>query len=378
MMDPGAKKRWTINGRFLASRNITGVQRYAREIVLAMDRLIADGKAPTLSVGLCIPANAASELGLKSIETHKKGPLHGHLWEQVTLPAAAKGGLLSLCNTGPLFHGKQIVCIHDLNTLSVPESYSFAFRAAYNILRPTLARRAALVATVSNYSAGQIQSSGLAASEKMRVMPNGHDHVRRWSSPDPDRKTARRDTIVLLGSAAPHKNISIVLALAPELERHGLRIAVVGSFDRQVFATSERIDRGSNIDWLGSIGDAELAVLLDGALCLAFPSRAEGFGLPPLEAMSLGCPVVVSGTTSLPEVCGDAALYASPDDSKQWLDCFLRLRDDEEVRAEMVARGKRQCQNFTWTRSAQLYLDAMASIDSMQARKLPKDGTAKR
>jgi glycosyltransferase involved in cell wall biosynthesis len=175
---------------------------------------------------------------------------------------------------------------------------------------------------------------------------------------------AGRDTIVILGSRAPHKNVGMILDMAGELGRAGLKIALVGSLDQRVFRQGSG-GLAPNVQALGRLSDQALAALLQGSLCLAFPSLTEGFGLPPLEAMAIGCPVVVSDRGSLPEICGDAALYVSPSDPRQWLSAFLRLRSDAHLRSDLVRRGKEQAAGFRWRETAVGYLMLMARLDGV-------------
>jgi glycosyltransferase involved in cell wall biosynthesis len=144
-----------------------------------------------------------------------------------------------------------------------------------------------------------------------------------------------------------------------------LRIVVVGLGDARVFAADAAAPRAQNVICLGRLSDSELAALLRDCLCLAFPSFVEGFGLPPLEAMALGCPVIASDCASLPEVCGEAALYASPKDPDAWLAQFVRLNRDPELRVRMIEQGRARASTFWWTRSAELYLQAMADADGL-------------
>ncbi|TJV24682.1 MAG: glycosyltransferase family 4 protein, partial [Mesorhizobium sp.] len=109
-------------------------------------------------------------------------------------------------------------------------------------------------------------------------------------------------------------------------------------------------------------------------LCLAFPSLVEGFGLPPLEAMALGCPVVMSDRASLPEIGGDAVLYASPCDENAWFDCFMRLVHEEGLRTKLIARGRARAARFQWAASAQRYLELMASVDGFPEVPPPPPG----
>jgi glycosyltransferase involved in cell wall biosynthesis len=362
-------RQWSINGRFVA-QPFSGVQRYAHEILAQLDALIAERHplAEGLAAELIVPPGAAKLPVLTAIPVRVAGKRGGHVWEQTELPRAVRGGLLNLGNTGPVSLTRQIVCLHDANTRVYPASYSLAFRTLYRVLFPILGRRARTVATVSNYSAEMLAGLGIAPRHKLRVIPNGHEHALRWQ-PRHSEKTqavAGKNTVLLLGSPAPHKNVAMLLGIAGELERVGLRIAVVGSRDARVFQTGSIAGADApNVTWLGRLSDDEIAALLEDCLCLAFPSLVEGFGLPAVEAMARGCPVVSSDAASLPEVCGDAALYAPPTEPAAWLAQLTRLARDEQLRAGLIERGREQVQTFSWRRSAELYLAAMSDLDSL-------------
>ncbi|HEX2338705.1 MAG TPA: glycosyltransferase family 1 protein, partial [Hyphomicrobiaceae bacterium] len=299
---------------------------------------------------------------LRAIAFRTAGYGRGHVWEQAVLGCLARsGGLLSLCNTGPLTQHKHVVCIHDANTRTCPQSYSLAFRTLYRVLHPALGRTAASVATVSRYSARRLVEHGICARDRIVLAPNGHEHALRWiaSHSPATRSVAGPNTVVIVGSLAPHKNIGLILAMADRLEQAGLDVAVTGLHDSRVLK-GERPKPGNSrcVTWLGRVTDNELAALLRDSLCLAFPSLEEGFGLPALEAMALGCPVVVSDRASLPEVCGDAALYTSPLDGEAWRDAFVRLRNDAGLREQLIGRGRLQ---------AQSYREEMARLDGLPA-----------
>jgi glycosyltransferase involved in cell wall biosynthesis len=359
------RRHWIINGRFLTQPR-TGVQRYAWEIVHALDRQIAQGHdlARGLDIELLAPPSVAELPRLEAIATRRAGIGAGHVWEQTVLPRHLRGGLISLANTGPLAIRKHILCVHDLNFRSFAASYSWRFRLLYHALIPALGRRATVVTSVSHYAASQLGAFGIRGRDEILVAPNGHEHALRWV-PEHDERTralAGRDTIILLGSPAPHKNVGLILRMADRLGSVGLRIALVGHADQSVFQRAG-VPRAPNIHALGRLPDPALAALLRDGLCLAFPSFVEGFGLPPLEAMAVGCPVIVSDRTSLPEICGDAALYASPDQPEAWFESFLRLRSDPRLRDALVERGRRRARSFSWAQSAEAYLRAMAKVD---------------
>jgi glycosyltransferase involved in cell wall biosynthesis len=171
-------------------------------------------------------------------------------------------------------------------------------------------------------------------------------------------------TVVLIGSLAPHKNIGLILGLAPQLAALGLRIAVVGTRDDRVFAKAEASHDVTNVIWLGRVSDDGLAALMRDSLCLCFPSLAEGFGLPALEAMAIGCPVICSDIASLREVCGDAALYASASDSSSWLSQLTRLRDDEMLHSHLSEKGPLRAKHFSWNETGRNYLRILSDLDA--------------
>lgn len=362
-------RHWTINGRFL-SQPTTGVQRYAREIMRSLDVLIAERSPFThgLELSLQCPPDS-SDFPLSSIECRKVGGAGGHLWEQTTLAASLHGGgLISLCNTGPILSRKHILCIHDANVWNAPQSYSLGFRTSYKALLPCLGKTAYGISTVSHFSLTELVRRGIVPLGRAFVAPNGHEHALEWKPGHSaaTRLAASRDTVVMIGSAAPHKNIDLVLGLADRLGMAGLKIAVVGMSDPRVFNTRTARAEARNIHWLGRVCDSALAALLMDSLCLAFPSLTEGFGLPVVEAMALGCPVVVSDRASLPEVCGNAALYAAADNPDAWFDRFMSLRNSKALCQRLTEKGKARASAYSWRTSALRYLEAMAVADGIE------------
>jgi glycosyltransferase involved in cell wall biosynthesis len=371
---------WAINGRFLTQR-MTGVQRYAYEIVVALDDLLAQNR--DAAAGLAAKSLAAKSLVAESLAmrlvlppgTDVTPPLariaicrtrfgSGHAWDQFVLPLYAGSGVLSLGNFGPVLARKHIVCIHDANTFILPESYSRSFGLAYRTLLPWVGRRARRVATVSQFSANMLVKYGVCRREKIFIAPNGHEHVLRWDAKRarlPLLESLKRPYVLLLGSSAKHKNIDIVLDQARALDEAGIDVIVVGGAS-SIFAAKEKIADQSNIHHAGFVGDDELAALYENALCLVFPSKTEGFGIPPLEAMTKGCPVISSNAASLVEVGGDAVIYIDPDDGVQWRDSIIGLSGNESLRATLTAKGRQRAAQFSWKRSAELYLDEILRL----------------
>lgn len=347
---------FAVNGRFI-TQPMTGVQRYARNVVTAMDAALSDLKANAPIVA----PSSASDPGLSTMPLISAGPLSGHAWEQTILPAQWRGRLLNLCNTAPAVKADQVVCIHDANVFA-PESYGRAFRAIYPPLQRLLARRAARISTVSAYSAQQLAQYLPVHAADIVVLPNGHEHALAW---DPALarigpsviagERSERGFVLALGSRARHKNLRLLFDIAPELAVMGLDVVVAGG-GADIFA-SETLPSVPNMKVVGYVADHDLAYLMERAVCLAFPS--EGFGLPIVEAMARGCPVVSSDRTSMPEVCGDAALMAPPDDPAAWVHHVRALATSPDLRQDLVGRGRKRVRLFSWADTAAGYVELM-------------------
>ena len=332
----------------------------------AIDTLIREGHplATGLKLELLCPAEAVKASPFTEIPLRLLPSAPGHVWEQFILPGYVTGGLLSLCNTGPIAVKKQIVCIHDVNTRIAPESYSSMFRAAYRFIQPALGRRAAQIVTVSRYSQNALAGFGIRSADDTKVIHNGHEHVLRWNADHSalDEAELPLPFVLFVGSSAPHKNVAIVYSIADELAARGINILIAGGEDKKVYAR-EQHRPPPNIRHLGRVDDNHLAFLYRRALCLLFPSRTEGFGLPVLEAMALGCPVISSDAASLPEVCGEAALYAPPDDASAWLTAIRRIINEPTLSRRLASCGVKRSTAFSWRQSAEKYLELMFAVD---------------
>jgi glycosyltransferase involved in cell wall biosynthesis len=358
-------RHWVINGRFLAQR-VTGVQRYASEIVTALDAILAQDKdlARRLSIRVVAPPGVSKRPALARIDYFQTDYGEGHAWDQIVLPFHAGAGILSLGNFGPLLGPRQIVCIHDANTFIEPESYSPMFGMAYRTLLPLLGRRARRVATVSRFSAEALVRYGVCRPEKIFIAANGHEHALRW---DPSRtknplfQTIKRPFVMLLGSRARHKNVDVVLKQAEGLDKAGIDVVVIGG-EESIFAADLSPIYRSNIYHAGYVSNDDLAAFYQSALCLAFPSKTEGFGIPPLEAMARGCPVISSNAASLVEVGGDAVIYVHPDKGDEWREAIVGLAKNDALRRTMIEKGHNRAALFTWRNSARIYLEEIVRL----------------
>ncbi len=352
-----------INGRFLGQR-LTGVQRYALETLLALDHLIGESRLEAPSFRVLAPRGVTAPK-LANIEFEQVGRLSGHAWEQLELPIAARSGwLLSFCATGPLVKRRQTVTIHDAAVYAMPHAFSREFKAWYKLLLPALAKRSPLVMTVSEFSRAELCRYLRLDAARVRVSGEGWQHVQKLE-PDPgilERHGLTPGRYVLaVSSLTPQKNFQLLADALPLLRGSGFQVAVAGRLEARVFG---KYDASSlnELKLLGYVSDAELRSLYEHAGVFVYPSRYEGFGIPPLEAMALGCPVVASNAASLPEVCGDAALYFGPDDASALANAIRRVMTEPETRRSLVELGRKRLEHHDWENAARVHLGLLAEV----------------
>lgn len=352
-----------INGRFLTQR-LTGTQRFARELVDALDWRLAAAARPPRCV-IVLPADSDPPGPWHHIKDLRAGRLSGHRWEQFELPRLTRDGvLLGLGNVGPLTHPRQAVVMHDAAVYALPEAFTWPFRTAYRVLLPLLARKAARLITISKFSQSELARYLKVDPKRFTVIAEGADHILRAES-DAAILAAHglqpRRYVLCVGSATPNKNFAAVAAAFSLLDRSDLTLAIAGGADSRIFADGTLLP-SSRIARLGYVTDGALRALYENALCFVFPSRYEGFGLPPLEAMNCGCPVVASTAAAVREVCGQAALFADPDDHTAMAGHIARLADDADLWIRMATLGRQRVEPYTWAHSADAVLAAVQSL----------------
>ena len=339
----------TINGRFLA-RQSTGVDRFAAELVSAWSSRHGDTRAARIVA----PPGATLPAALGNLTLQPRGRLDGHLWEQLELPRYWPDEvLINLCNTGPLFRKRQLVVLHDAAVMTNPAAYSVAFRTWYRALFSGLMRHAAVVASVSEFSAAELMRHVGVRAAGIEVIYESGEHVLRSPSDSSvlERLGLRGEKYVLaVGSRTVNKNFAGVVKAATLLTDLGVKLVAAGGTNSRVFSGVDL--RGDNIVLAGYVTDGELRALYENAQCFVFPSFYEGFGLPPLEAMHCGCPVIVSRRASLPEVCADAAVYCDPADPVDIANCMRRVLTSAGLRSELRAAGLERAGHFTWSKAA--------------------------
>lgn len=353
-----------LNARFL-TRPPTGVDRVASELTAALSDLLQETGNGSLQMAL--PRTGGGGTGwpgsLRRLPQRRAVWGRGHLWEQCVLPAGlGSSWLINLCNTGPALRRKQVVMIHDAQIYTQPGTYSLAFRLFYRMLLPVLARRSRVVLTVSEYSRRGLEKHGVVPPGKAHVIHNGVDHfgqVEADTTVLARHGLAQQGYFLAIGSLAPHKNLKMLVNAARARKDKTTPLIIAGGKNLSVFK-DEGLQDGDGVRFLGRVSDEELKALYQSASALLFPSVTEGFGLPPLEAMSCGCPVVATTGGAVPEVCGDAVLYADPFRQSEWTGAMEKVAASPDLRQDLSQRGLARAQLFTWRRAAEQLLRILA------------------
>ncbi len=351
--------RIIVNGTFL-KRRITGVQRYAHEVTrrlqqhenvwVASDFEVTSEPRPERS--LDIPA---------SLPTKVLGSLG---WIQFDLPRVVGRNdlLFSPEGIGPLGALNHVVTIHDLSVFDHPEWFRHSFALVLQFYLSRLAKHARAILVDSEFSRTRVLERFHIPEERVHVIPcaAGERFFPRSTeeiSAVKERYGLPTQYILALGSLEPRKNLSRLLQAWSQLSKScaEMALALVGSRGKW-FADARLPQSGSptRVIFTGYLLDEDLPALYSGAVGLVYPSLYEGFGLPVLEAMACGTPVITSNSTSLPEVAGDAALYIEPLEPESIAIAIQLLNDDAELRAQLSQKGLARAKCFSWDRSTDL------------------------
>ena len=347
-----------INGRFL-TQPVTGVQRYSLALMRYFDLLLEEKFYSEEIKLVCLAPNEdfVAKPAWKNIEVRRIGIGKKNIWEQIDLPLYLNGQLLfSPANTGPFHYANQIVTVHDASVFAVPFAYSSAFRFKHTFIIRELTKRASMVLTDSKFSQHELARYLGTEIERFSVIHLGADHLSEIS---PDEKILQRyhlkyrKYLLLVASQSPHKNFERVVKAIKLLGTNFTIVSVGGDYQKVFKKNTPGLLLPSNIMILDYVSDQELKTLYQNALGFIFPSIYEGFGLPPLEAMQCGCPVLCSNTASLPEVLGDAAIYFDPFDIGDIAKTINKFLSEPLLQDQLREKGYARSDQFKWSTTAQ-------------------------
>lgn len=254
-----------------------------------------------------------------------------------------------------LYRGKLLVTVYDTNFLALPQLLSQPQRLYAQFMFRGIRHKAAHILTISEFTKGEYLRL-VGGEDKLTITYLAA--ASHWFQPVHAVKPRLNPYLLFVGNVKPHKNLSRLLAAFSQIKDHVMHdLIIVGRKegfivgDQNVLSAHPEI--AHRVHFTGYVDDNELRSYVAHAEALVFPSLYEGFGLPPLEAMACGCPTIVSNTTSLPEVCGDAALYCDPLSVDDIAQKMLRIVSEPALRADLIARGKQHAARFTWEACAE-------------------------
>jgi glycosyltransferase involved in cell wall biosynthesis len=361
-----ALRRVGLNLLYLVPGETGGTETYARRLVPA----VADAR-PDLELVAFVGGDALDALGpqpfgegirLVPVPGTGRGRVGRALAEQMLLPRAVREHrielLHSLGSTAPArTRVPSVLTLHDVIYVLYPQAHTLLMRLGLRVLIPLSARGADRIIAVSEAAAAEIRRVLGVPRERMDVVYEG-GRPPGPATPEPElrsRLALGEAPIVLSASARrPHKNLSRLLRAfaglpeGPVLVLPGYTTPFEGELAEQI----SQLGLGERVRLLGWVPDPDLEGLYRSARCFVFPSLAEGFGLPVLEAMERGLPVACSETSSLPEVAGSAARYFDPLDVDDIRRAIAELVEDESLRSRLAAAGRERAQLFSWKRAA--------------------------
>lgn len=356
-----------LNGKFTA-QDMTGTQRVALCLVAEFDRLLGQSEHAPRVVLLCPPGGKPPPLS--HIEVRHVGSRRVSLfaWEQLYLPlVVGRSPLLNLGGTAPLLGRHRVCIVHDAAVFDCPQAYTLPFRIWYRFLFRVLSRSARSIFTVSDFSGAQLAHHLKVRPERIEVLSNGSDHLQRIVA---DEDALQRFGLspqrywLAVGGASINKNMSLLRRAFERMNpSNGTKLVIVGGLNSHVFGDqpAAALSGDARVVVTGPVSDETLKTLYLSATALVFPSLYEGCGLPTLEAMRCACPVIASSAASIPEVCGDAALYFDPTSVDSLVAAMERLQADASLRTTLVDAGLARAPRFDWRSTAQRVYERLTS-----------------
>lgn len=364
-----------------------GIGRYTRELVRAVTR---EGERhqyrlfsarPPAAPPVPDPLPQAPHVSYHPVPLNERWLYR--LWHRLRLPLPIQlaTGRLDLFHSPdfvlPPVWGQipTLLTVHDLSFIHYPETFPPPLIRYLNTVVPRSTRRADHILADSEATKRDLAAAWDVAPAKITVLYGGVDPVFRHVEDEAGQTAVRRrydladfPYVLAVGTIQPRKNYRMLIrAFAPLAADFPHHLAIAGGkgwLYEEMLAEAAQLDIADRVHFLGFVDDADLPALYSGATLFAFPSLYEGFGLPLLEAMGCGTPVVSSNASSLPEVVGEGetAVLLPPKDQAAWTETMRHLLSDPAARRRLAAAGKRRVRHFTWDRAARQLLDVYQAL----------------
>lgn len=333
----------TIDGRALVG-NRTGIGVHTAEVARRLGV-----EAPLIASH----AEISDRSGLERCRFRVDPMPLGVAWQQFVLPRIATGGVLwAPHGTLPVaLRVPSVVTLHDFSSLTMPLRHRLRTVLSFNAFIGRSLQMATRIAAVSTSVAEEaVRWFGVARS-RVEIVPNGVDE---FFSSRGDQDAHEDDYLLYVGTIEPRKGLDDLLTVWESLPSPRPRLILCGS------AGWGDVSLPHGVEVTGYVDRARLRELYRGARAFVYPSRYEGFGIPPLEAMACGAPVIATRTGAIPEYAEGAALLITPCDRNALRDALVRLLGDDDLQRSLRARGPERARRYTWERSAALMTELLA------------------
>lgn len=334
-----------FDGRALAHEHYTGVEIYAKNLYDMFKKMI----------------------DIEMVQPESSNRYMQHYWEHFTLPKTAQKYdiLFSPANIAPVLlprKTKLVVTVHDLAFLKYPCSVSKLFYYYYKCIIPLIMKRADHIITISHFTKNELCYHYPETCAKISVIYNGiNQNFTR------DASVTKEDYILYVGSLNPRKNFANLIK-AHERLKSNTKLVIVGNFNdnfrlnRDDKETLARAKNNPNVVFKKHLNQNDLINLYRKARLFVYPSFYEGFGIPPVEAMGCGTPLIVSEYSAMQEVCQDAAVYADPhniDDIAEKIEIVLK---DKELQNQLIENGQKRVKEFDWEKIAKQHISVFETV----------------
>ncbi len=334
-----------FDARMLTHKSYTGIENYTKYIL----------------------GNLSKKIDITVSKPKTTNKYLSHLWNHLILPFSSGDILFCPATSAPIVvpkNKKLVMTVHDVAFLTYPKSFSKLFQIYYSFLLPRNLERADAIITISEVSKKEIVRFFPNFKDKIEVIPLGIDDKYRVV-----KTLKKKQRILYVGSINERKNLIGTIEAFEKLPKElGYILIIVGNFfdifslSHKMKETLKRAKNNNKIIFKQDLDDEALIEEYNVATIFIFPSFYEGFGLPPLEAMACGTPVITSNISSMPEVCGDAAVYVDPYDINDISKKIEFLITNQEERERLIKKGLKRVKHFTWEKSAKKHLDVMKGL----------------
>lgn len=375
------KMKIGIDGRELIKEGMTGIGRYLHNFLE-----FALKARPDHTFVLYGNQNTKVDFSSTNLQVKIIPEWYTLFWDHMTLSRYISKDRVDIFFSPfdkiPIFSSAPcIISVHDL-LFSIVSEEGYRNRYVYNTLyllsRRIITKKAHLIITPSQHSKKDIVQKWKTPEEKIKVIPNGVSkrfyplRSLHLNSKVKEKYSIKKDYILYVGNFKPHKNVSSLLeafAQLPPSLRERYQLVLAGTLDEysaQLNAMAADLHLKGEVVFTGAVYEDDLPMLYSEAIIFVFPSLYEGFGLPPLEAMACGTPVICSNTTSLPEVVGDSGVLVDPRESKNFVGAIELLLSDRNLRDKLSSKGLQRAKEFSLERFAKKLLKTIEGVVTVQ------------